>query len=333
MAFEIPRPKKIAMAFEMPRPKKLVPFFMVMVAVAVIAAYVDGAVLLKDFTDPYTQTHPQLQFSQSETLLLNTPELEPIANMERAILVESSITNMEPAMDSSVAGIEPLLQTQHTNTPEPEPIANMEPAIDSSVAGIEPLPQSENANIVEPEPIEVSPQENVLEPIDICFISSIFGPSVETADRPGDFKKYAMSNNTSFKFFLYTNLENLKTRGWTKVIRNFSYRRYITQSRWGKFMAWKDPEMEACQTIFYFDGHFKPDGTEKSFRALAKSIKESEFGLAQKTHKTQGSYSALGEFDKIVRTGKECECLRYVAQGAARLLRQLHTLRQLQFRL
>jgi hypothetical protein len=34
-----------------------------------------------------------------------------------------------------------------------------------------------------------------------------------------------------------------------------TYRRFITQSRWGKFMAWKDPEMEACQTIFYFDGH------------------------------------------------------------------------------
>jgi hypothetical protein len=80
-------------------------------------------------------------------------------------------------------------------------------------------------------------QESVLEPIDICFISSIFGPSVKTADRPHDFTNYAMSNTTSFQFFLCTNLEDLATPGWTKVVRNFSYRRFITQSRWGKFMA------------------------------------------------------------------------------------------------
>jgi hypothetical protein len=48
----------------------------------------------------------------------------------------------------------------------------------------------------------------------------------------------------------------------------------------GKFMAWKDPEMEACQTIFYFDGHFKP-GKRNPAQGCSdcEQIRESEFGL------------------------------------------------------
>jgi hypothetical protein len=173
-----------------------------------------------------------------------------------------------------------------------EQYQNIAPAMDSSVVRISmPSPQVNST--------ASSLQEGVLEPIDICFISSIFGPSVETADRPHDFTNYKMSNTTSFQFFLYTNLEDLETPGWTKVVRNFSYRRFITQSRWGKFMAWKDPEMKACQTIFYFDGHFKPAGTATRFRSVAKAIKESKFGLAQKPH-PDFNRSALAEFDAIM---------------------------------
>jgi hypothetical protein len=57
--------------------------------------------------------------------------------------------------------------------------------------------------------------------------------------------------------------------------------------------------MKACQTIFYFDGHFRPDGTEKSLRRVAELIKESKFGLAQKPHPSSNR-SALAEFDEIM---------------------------------
>jgi hypothetical protein len=148
-------------------------------------------------------------------------------------------------------------------------------------------------------------QKSFLEPIDICFVSSIFAPTIKTADRPNDIRNFKMENTTtSFQFFMYTNLEDLESLGWTKVLRNFSYRRFITQSRWGKFMAWKDPEMEACQTIFYMDGHFKPGKrNSERFTGLAKQIRESEFGLAQKLHKTAAS--AIGEFDNILRLKKD----------------------------
>jgi hypothetical protein len=147
-------------------------------------------------------------------------------------------------------------------------------------------------------------KERAPEPIDICFVSSIFAPTIKTADRPNAITNFKMGNTTSFQFFMYTNLEDLESPGWTKVLRHFTYRRFITQSRWGKFMAWKDPEMEACQTIFYLDGHFKPGKRNSArFAGLVKQIRESEFGLAQKLPKI--TTSAIGEFDNILRSKKD----------------------------
>jgi hypothetical protein len=146
-------------------------------------------------------------------------------------------------------------------------------------------------------------QESSSEPIDICFVSSIFAPTTQTADLPNDFTNFEMERTISFQFFLYTNLKDLESPGWTKVLRNFNYRRFITQSRWGKFMAWKDPEMKACQTIFYFDGHYKPAALSRGFGKLSKSIKQSEFGLAQRLHPK--GHSAIAEFDAIVKLKKD----------------------------
>jgi hypothetical protein len=114
-----------------------------------------------------------------------------------------------------------------------------------------------------------------------------------------------MENTTTFQFFMYTNLEDLESLGWTKIVRNFNYRRFITHSRWGKFMAWKDPEMKACRTIFYLDGHYKPDRSPKRFADLAKQIRGSEFGLAQRPHTSKPS--AIGEFDAILRFKKDIQ--------------------------
>jgi hypothetical protein len=152
-----------------------------------------------------------------------------------------------------------------------------------------------------------SPQlkERAPEPIDICFVSSIFAPTIETTDRPTNNTSFQMASTTSFQFFMYTNLENLESPGWTKVLRHFTYHRFITQSRWGKFMAWKDPEMKACQTIFYFDGQYKPDRSPKRFADLAKQIRGSEFGLAQRPHPHTPKPSAIETFDNILRLKKD----------------------------
>jgi hypothetical protein len=69
-------------------------------------------------------------------------------------------------------------------------------------------------------------------------------------------------------------------------------------------MAWKDPEMKACQTMFYLDGHYKP-GKKTAGRVIriAKEIIKSEFELSQMLPKTTSS--AIGEFDNILRAKKD----------------------------
>jgi hypothetical protein len=138
-------------------------------------------------------------------------------------------------------------------------------------------------------------------PYDVCFVSCIYAKSKESADKPADVSALRQAN-PSFQYFLYTNLEDLDTPGWTKVVKNFSYRRYITQSRWGKFMSWKDPEMQTCQTIFYFDGHFEPRKVSADvFRAEADSIRRSKFGLAQ----IKRGHSIMDEFQMILEKKKD----------------------------
>jgi hypothetical protein len=138
-------------------------------------------------------------------------------------------------------------------------------------------------------------------PYDVCFVSCIYSKSKESADKPADVSALRRAN-PSFQYFLYTNLDDLDTPGWTKVVKNFSYRRYITQSRWGKFMSWKDPEMQACQTIFYFDGHFEPIKVSADvFRAEADSIRRSKFGLAQ----MKRGHSIMDEFQMILEKKKD----------------------------
>jgi hypothetical protein len=168
-----------------------------------------------------------------------------------------------------------------------------------------PLLQANSTDITSAS-LQPAPPIDPIDPIDICFVSSIFAPTVDTADQPHDFSNFKLTNTSSFKFFIYTNLEDLETPGWTKVLRKFTtYRRFITQSRWGKFMAWKDPEMKACLAIFYFDGYFKPNVNGERLVKLANSIKKSKFGLAQR--QSPKRRTALAEFAQILKGGKDIE--------------------------
>jgi hypothetical protein len=126
------------------------------------------------------------------------------------------------------------------------------------------------------------------------------------ADKPGDIQGFRSTQNATFAFFLYTNLEDLETPGWTKIIkRDLNYRRYITRSRWGKFMGWKDPELQGCQTIFYFDGHYEPNRIHPgAFLDMAAMIRQSDVGLAQVRH-YDPERTPLQEFQAILRFQKD----------------------------
>jgi hypothetical protein len=61
------------------------------------------------------------------------------------------------------------------------------------------------------------------------------------------------NNNTTYHFYVYTNLPRLRTRGWTPIVKqDGNYSRFITQSRWPKFLAWKEAHIQQdCQVVFY----------------------------------------------------------------------------------
>jgi len=140
-------------------------------------------------------------------------------------------------------------------------------------------------------------------PYEICFVTCIYSSSKEEADQPADVSAWQQAN-PDFRYFLYTNLDDIPAPGWTKITKNFKYRRYITQSRWGKFMSWKDPEIQGCKTVFYHDGLYeqKPFPAQV-FRAEAAAIRQSKFGLSQHPHQ----HSFMDEFAMILQLRKDTQ--------------------------
>ncbi|KAG7373424.1 hypothetical protein IV203_034148 [Nitzschia inconspicua] len=150
--------------------------------------------------------------------------------------------------------------------------------------------------------------------VDICFVSSIFAEELELADKPGDVSSvwldadYAKKITTTFRFFLFTNLHDMPvSEGWTKIVKtdeDLPYRRFITKSRWPKFMGWKDEHLEHCEIIFYFDGHYQVSPQNMyDFPRVAQEIKNSPTGLAQVPHPNRRT--ALSEFSRILYKHKD----------------------------
>jgi hypothetical protein len=97
------------------------------------------------------------------------------------------------------------------------------------------------------------------------------------------------------------------SEGWTKIVKtnaDLPYRRFITQSRWPKFMGWHDLQLKGCRTVFYFDGHYQlnPDRMHE-FPIVAEQLIQSEFGLAQIRHPNQRT--PLQEFSIILFKHKD----------------------------
>jgi len=130
------------------------------------------------------------------------------------------------------------------------------------------------------------PSVHPAEPKKLCFVTSIFGEDLVRADRPSDVRSLVDCDH--YRFFLFTNLHKLKAPGWTKIVKeSLPYARMITQSRWGKFMAWRQPEiLYSCQVVFYMDGYVKPRVAQAPrFQQLAWTItRPGSVGLAQVLH-------------------------------------------------
>ena len=127
----------------------------------------------------------------------------------------------------------------------------------------------------------------------ICFIKCAYGSSIEQLDKADD-KQNGVVNlqneNPNFKFYYFTNLEELNpASGWDKIIMKvMPYKRFITQSRYGKFMAWQLPEIQNnCAVVFYLDGQVRINQsiTSSEWTKLAITVRDSPFGLLQVQHR------------------------------------------------
>jgi hypothetical protein len=142
----------------------------------------------------------------------------------------------------------------------------------------------------------------------ICFVQSVFGkPGQKSLDRPHRVTTLRQEN-PEYHFFYFTNMPTLIAPGWDKVLlTNMTHHRYITQSRWAKFLGWKyKPIMDQCRFVMYLDGHVAPRRDKQlKFQILARNTLNSKYGLIQTTHPKGGSLR--DEFERIVSGTKDTQ--------------------------
>jgi hypothetical protein len=143
--------------------------------------------------------------------------------------------------------------------------------------------------------------------IPICFITSQFSSSNDRTDHLYDVKKVSplLYKSPHYHFFAFSNLADLKAPGWEIIVKDLrQYKRWITQSRWPKFMAFRETKIqETCQVIFYIDGILSPRDDLEIFQAEARNIMSSTVQLAQRIHPYGGGAEA--EFDRIISKKKD----------------------------
>jgi hypothetical protein len=71
---------------------------------------------------------------------------------------------------------------------------------------------------------------------ELCFVTSIYGFSSESSDKPLNVTDLQRTAFPESKFYIFTNMEDLEAPGWNKVIRKFDFKRFITMSRWPKVL-------------------------------------------------------------------------------------------------
>lgn len=139
---------------------------------------------------------------------------------------------------------------------------------------------------------------------EVCFVTSSYSKKKKEMD------KLLVVNNKSpyLRFYLFTNMndDEWPTPGWTKIVTHFKYRRIITHSRYGKFLGWKEPKIQACKAVFYMDACLRPSENQTMWRELAEIIATDEVGLMQWPH-PKNRTGVIGEFLAIKDSKKDID--------------------------
>lgn len=139
----------------------------------------------------------------------------------------------------------------------------------------------------------------------ICFVSCGYSDTAAELDPLSDVHE----RYPDFKFFIFTNLhdQEWETPGWEKIITEFTFRRRITHSRYGKFLAWKyDKIRNNCRIVYFMDPVLEPRANDTTFIELAEMIEAYEPGFMQFRHPRKRK-SLMKEFEGIAMAKKDNE--------------------------
>jgi UDP-glucuronate 4-epimerase len=142
---------------------------------------------------------------------------------------------------------------------------------------------------------------------DLCFVTSMFATNASHSDAIRSIESY--NHEAPFKFYFFTNLEDMPCPGWERVvIPDFPFRRIVTQSRYPKFMGWRHPKLQTCRAILYSDALIPPhDVSVKTWELLTNQARNTKSGLFQRRSVIANKYNMtiLQELDRIVYRDKD----------------------------
>lgn len=137
---------------------------------------------------------------------------------------------------------------------------------------------------------------------DVCFVTSSYAKDTSNMDN----LVRVINGSPYLRFYIFTNLNDNEwtTPGWEKIITNYTYRRRITHSRYGKFLGWKYPQLQECRAVVYMDSCIRPTQRQEVWRKIAKQIESSEVGFMQDLNPKNRS-GIFGEFLAIQKSQKD----------------------------
>ena len=145
-------------------------------------------------------------------------------------------------------------------------------------------------------------------PTDICFVTSLFSNNPKLIEREGPYPITNYTNKDSLlKYFYFTNVQDLPTNGWEIVVMKGmekSLGRFVTQSRWPKFMGFRHYKLQKCKGIIYSDANRPPKNLGINiWEGLVNQVLNSRSGIMQ--DKRPSKETIFQEMHSIVQRKKD----------------------------
>ena len=142
----------------------------------------------------------------------------------------------------------------------------------------------------------------------ICFVTSLFSNNRKLIEREGP---YSLANYTnihqSFKYYYFTNVDakQLPSNGWEIIqLEEMPFERFITQSRWPKFMGFRHETLQQCKAIIYSDANRPAKDLEYSvWNGLVEKVLQSRDGIMQ--DRRPSKETIFQEMHSIVERNKD----------------------------